>query len=174
MKEKDKNDIRMAEEFADIKRTRTDKHFLKTRPPAAKAVFTRADERVVLAESLAPISPEHETGEEQAFCRAGVSPSIFRKLRRGRLAVEDEYDLHGMTVAQAKEYLHDCLADARRRQRRCVRVIHGKGKGSGQRGPVLKIKVNAWLRNWTDVVAFCSARPVDGGTGALYVLLKKN
>lgn len=172
MSKKNKDDIRMDEEFADIKRTRTDKHFLQSRPPAPRPTFTRADERKVLEESLAPATQEADTGEEHTYCGNGVSASVFRKLRRGRLAVEDEFDLHGMTVAQAKEYLHDGLVEARRRNHRCVRVIHGKGKGSGQRGPVLKAKVDRWLRNWTDVVAFCSARPVDGGTGAMYVLLK--
>lgn len=174
MSKKSEDDIRMAEEFADIKRTRTDKRFLQSRPPPPRPTFTREDEREVLQESLAPMTPELETGEEHAYRGAGVSAAVFRQLRRGRVAVEEEYDLHGMTVAQAKDYLHDALVEARRRNRRCVRVIHGKGKGSGQRGPVLKLKVDRWLRNWTDVIAFCTARPVDGGTGAMYVLLKKN
>jgi DNA-nicking Smr family endonuclease len=50
-------------------------------------------------------------------------------------------------------------------------VIHGKGRGSGPRGPVLKHVVNHWLRRMDDVAAFATARPVDGGTGAVYVLL---
>ncbi|MFQ5981873.1 MAG: Smr/MutS family protein, partial [Woeseiaceae bacterium] len=60
------------------------------------------------------------------------------------------------------------------RGHRCVRVVHGKGLGSGERGPVLKRKVDKWLSEWDSVLAFVSARQVDGGTGACYVLLKKN
>lgn len=173
MSEKDKDKVRMEEEFADIKRTLTDKHFLRSSPPPPRPTFTRADERKVLEESLAPVPWQVETGEQTSYCAPGLPASVFRKLRRGRLAIEDEFDLHGMTVSQAKTYLHDSLLEARRRHLRCVRVIHGKGKGSGQRGPVLKASVDHWLRKWADVAAFCSARPVDGGTGAMYVLLRK-
>jgi DNA-nicking Smr family endonuclease len=54
----------------------------------------------------------------------------------------------------------------------CVRIIHGKGLRSRHKGPVIKTKVNTWLRQRDDILAFCSARPVDGGTGAIYVLLR--
>jgi DNA-nicking Smr family endonuclease len=57
----------------------------------------------------------------------------------------------------------------------CIRIIHGKGKRSrNNKGPVIKTKVNHWLRQRDDVLAFCSARPIDGGTGAIYVLLRRN
>ncbi|NIW87182.1 MAG: DNA mismatch repair protein MutS, partial [Gammaproteobacteria bacterium] len=65
------------------------------------------------------------------------------------------------------------LKGCRARQLRCVRVVHGKGHGSLHKLPVLKTKVQGWLRQRDEVLAFCSARPVDGGTGAVYVLLKK-
>ena len=82
-----------------------------------------------------------------------------------------QLDLHGLILAEAKQALRDFLARSLATQCRCVRIIHGKGRGSGARGPVLKQAVNVILRRTESVVAFCSARQVDGGTGAIYVLL---
>ena len=95
----------------------------------------------------------------------------MRKLARGNFAVQAEIDLHGLTVAEAKPRLKEFIEDSVRSHRRCVRVVHGKGLGSGTRGPVLKDSVNRWLRQWDAVLAFVSTRQVDGGTGAVYVLL---
>ena len=96
---------------------------------------------------------------------------VFRRLRRGQFAVAAEIDLHGLGRHAAHEALREFIAEAVERGQGCVRVIHGKGRGSGQRGPVLKHVVNHWLRRMDGVLAFASARPVDGGTGAAYVLL---
>ena len=98
--------------------------------------------------------------------------SVLRKLKRGQFAIEAEIDLHGL----GRHAAHDALAPvpattACCRGLRCVRVIHGKGLRSGPGGPVLKHVVNHWLRKFENVAAFASARPVDGGTGAVYVLL---
>ena len=98
---------------------------------------------------------------------------MLRKLRRGQFQIGPALDLHGMTVATAREALTRFLHAARREGRSCVRIIHGKGNGSRHRGPVLKLKINHWLRQRDEVLAFCSARPVDGGTGAIYVLLRR-
>lgn len=139
----------------------------------ARAALRRADDRRVLAESLglAAADLEVETGEDLVYRRAGVSEAILRRLRRGHYARRDELDLHGMTQAEARLAILGFLADASRQRLRCVSIIHGKGRGSGNRGPVLKTAVNRWLRRHDAVRAFCSARPADGGTGALYVLL---
>jgi DNA-nicking Smr family endonuclease len=85
--------------------------------------------------------------------------------------VQRELDLHGLTVVEAKAVLRRFLIRALEEQVRCVRIIHGKGLRSGHRGPVLKSTVAAVLRRTGAVLAFVSARPVDGGTGAVYVLL---
>ena len=95
----------------------------------------------------------------------------MRKLARGKYAVQAEIDLHGMTVEEARPRLADFIEYNARSGKSCVRVVHGKGLGSGQRGPVLKSSVNRWLRRWDYVLAFVSTRQVDGGTGAIYVLL---
>lgn len=116
---------------------------------------------------------ELETGEELWFARPGVPRSTLRRLRRGQYSFDLQLDLHGMTVATAREALAGFLREARLTANTCVRVVHGKGRGSPQGQPVLKRKLNHWLRQRDEVLAFCSARPVDGGTGAVYVLLKR-
>jgi DNA-nicking Smr family endonuclease len=145
------------------------------RPPRARprARFTRADRAAVLQESLssADADPQLAGGEELVFHRPPVQTTVLRRLRRGEYRVQREIDLHGLTVAEAKAALRQFLLAALEQQVRCVRIIHGKGLRSGQRGPVLKATVNAVLRRTGAVLAFVSARPVDGGTGAVYVLL---
>lgn len=147
-------------------------------PPAPKprAEFKRRDEREVLAETMTgsvAATLGTEAGDELVFARPGIPRATLRKLRRGTFAVQDEIDLHGLTQAQAQQALRDFLLEVRRRRVRCVRIVHGKGLGSGQRGPVLKNRVNAWLRQLDEVLAFCSAPARDGGTGAIYVLLRQ-
>jgi DNA-nicking Smr family endonuclease len=143
------------------------------RRPPPHARFTRADRLAVLQESLEGDAgdPELASGEELVFAREGVQIGVLRKLRRGQYRVQAEIDLHGLTVREAKEELRAFLAHALERHIRCVRVIHGKGLRSGHRGPVLKAAVSSVLRRVGPVLAYVSARQVDGGTGALYVLL---
>lgn len=170
-KDKFKN---MADAVAGVKPLVTDKLHIQVRPAAPRAAFTRADNQAVLEESLAaPDIADLETGEELFYRSPGVAESIFRKLRRGQLSISAELDLHGLNAKEAKQHLLEFMAEAGRYRYSCVRIVHGKGNRSGQRGPVLKNKVNRWLRRWSAVLAFCSARPVDGGTGAVYVLLRK-
>lgn len=143
----------------------------KRRP---RATSRRADEAAVLADSLRldAADLDVESGDELSFRRDGVAESVLRRLRRGDYAVRDEIDLHGMTQDEARGALAAFLAEAAHHGHRCLRVIHGKGRGSGHRGPVLKSAVNRWLRRHGAVRAFCSARRNDGGTGAAYVLLE--
>jgi DNA-nicking Smr family endonuclease len=146
------------------------------RKPAPKARFARADERAALRESLEADIDDTEThsGESLRFHRPSVGRRTMRRLARGNFSVQDEIDLHGMTVTEAKPRLTDFIERCAKEGRLCVRVVHGKGLGSGHRGPVLKQKVNRWLRQWDVVLAFVSTRQVDGGTGAIYVLLRQS
>ena len=116
---------------------------------------------------------EIETGDELLFIRPGIQKQILRKLRRGQFSVEKELDLHGMTVDVARQALSRFLAKCTIQHHRCIRIIHGKGHGSKEKQPILKVKLNYWLQQRDEVLAFCSARPVDGGTGAVYILLKR-
>jgi DNA-nicking Smr family endonuclease len=113
------------------------------------------------------------TGNETlSFQRAGVRIQTVRRLRRGLYPIESELDLHGLSQTAARQQLADFIAQSRGAGCRCVRIIHGKGYRSGARGPVLKVAVNLWLRRHLDVMAFVSARAIDGGSGAVYVLLR--
>jgi len=144
-------------------------------PPRARprARFTRADRAAVLRESLEPqgVDPEALTGEALAFHRPQIPAAVLRRLRRGDYRVQREIDLHGMTVVEAKLALREFLLRALEQHVRCVRIVHGKGLRSGPRGPVLKAAVSGVLRRTGAVLAYVSARAVDGGTGAVYVLL---
>ena len=143
--------------------------------PAPIPRFSEADEQQVLADMISDYfePADLETGEELYYRREGVQQAVLRKLRRGHFQVGAALDLHGMSVAAAKQALTIFLHDVRREDISCVRIIHGKGKGSRHRGPILKQKVNHWLRQRDEVLAFCSARAIDGGTGAVYVLLRR-
>ena len=144
-----------------------------SRKPKPRARFTRADRHAVLQESLSGDvdDPTLASGEDLAFHRGGLQSPILKKLRRGQYRVQAEIDLHGLNVADAKQALRAFLVEAITRDLRCVRVIHGKGLRSGHRGPVLKSAVSGLLKRTGAVVAYVSARQVDGGTGAVYVLL---
>jgi DNA-nicking Smr family endonuclease len=152
---------------------RSDTHIRKPKPaPIPKQ--TLQDEQQVLKESL-EVSLEAEdiqTGDSLSFCRAGIQKSIFKKLKKGQYNIGAELDLHGHTRPEAQIACAKFIQRARENNIRCVRIIHGKGFRSNNEGPKLKPMVNKWLQQRNEILAFCSARTVDGGTGAVYVLLK--
>ncbi|MEW8326697.1 MAG: Smr/MutS family protein [Candidatus Thiodiazotropha sp.] len=115
---------------------------------------------------------EIETGEVLDFARPGVQLRLMHDLRRGYLEIGAELDLHGLTVRHAREDLNRFLRACQQRDIRCLRIIHGKGYRSEGKQPVLKQKLNLWLRQRDEVLAFTSATRRDGGTGAVYVLLR--
>lgn len=171
---KDEDDDLFREAMRDVKRLQAPERTVEAPKPPAEARFRRADEQAVLQESLnvpQDAAALLGTGDEIGFRRPHVPEVVLQKLRRGHYAVDAEIDLHGLNAAQAKHALRDFLVDAVARHWRCVRVVHGKGRRSGPRGPVLKHVVVHWLQRSNHVLAFGSARAVDGGSGALYVLL---
>ena len=115
---------------------------------------------------------EVETQEFLLFTRPGLQQRVLADLKRGAIEVGLEVDLHGLTVEVARRVLAEFLTECGHRRVRCARNIHGKGIRSSERQPVLKQKVNYWLRLHLEVLAFCSATRRDGGTGAVYVLLR--
>jgi DNA-nicking Smr family endonuclease len=144
--------------------------------PRPLARFSRAERTAVLEESIgmpSPFDPVAETGDALLFRRAAISEPVFRQLRRGHYRVDGEIDLHGLTAAMVVPALRSFLADALNHDARVVRVIHGKGLRSGNRGPVLKLVASDYLRRVGAVLAFASAREVDGGSGAILVLLAR-
>jgi DNA-nicking Smr family endonuclease len=142
------------------------------RPVAAQRL---RDERDALKESLSdhiPWDSGIEAGDELSFARNGIGTQTLKKLRRGHWVVQGELDLHGLTSVEARAMLVEFLNRCRRRGLRCVRIIHGKGLRSPNREPVLKQKVAHWLMQRQEILAYCQARQVDGGGGAVMVLLK--
>ena len=105
------------------------------------------------------------------FFRSGIQHKMIRKMRTGEYHIEAKLDLHGMIVVDARDALARFIMDCQRRKLRQVLIIHGKGRANHD--PILKNKLNHWLRQTEDVLAFCSAKSKEGGTGALYVLLKQ-
>jgi DNA-nicking Smr family endonuclease len=107
---------------------------------------------------------------------AGLDPSLVRKLRHGEFAVQGHVDLHGMKRDEAKQEVERFLRSSRNAGKRCVLVVHGRGLHSKDQLPVLKDALRSWLstaRFARHVLAFATARPVDGGAGAVYVLLRR-
>ena len=152
-----------------------DKLLRKKQAPPPYPVQSHLDEHEALRESLAADWTAEdwlETGDEPSFLRPGLSRQVLRKLRSGAWVIQNQLDLHGLDRHEARVVLTDFLAGCIKRGTRCVRVIHGKGLGSKNREPILKVKVKHWLSQREDVLAYCQARPVDGGSGALVVLLK--
>jgi DNA-nicking Smr family endonuclease len=142
--------------------------------PRAIARFSRSGPAALLLETRQrPFDPgAADDAGFVAFKRPGVRDESLRRLRRGQIPVEGEIDLHGLARHAAHDALRAFLGMAIERRLRCVRVIHGKGLRSGSGGAVLKHGVNDWLSRIECVAAFASARPADGGTGAVYVLLR--
>lgn len=154
-----------------------DKHTRSRKPrPRPIAHFHRVDEEQALEQSR--YDPRHpdEFGSEPPleYVAPGIQKRLMRRLRRGTVPVQAVLDLHGLTRAEAHPLVAGFIDSSVARGFACVRIIHGKGLSSGPSGPVLKIAVARWLSRRQDVLAYCSARPVDGGTGAVYVLLRRS
>jgi DNA-nicking Smr family endonuclease len=145
----------------------------RARPPALP-LQRQLDEQAALVEALSDefdVESLLETDEALSFRRRGITQHVVTRLRRGDWHIQDQIDLHGLRRDEAREELSAFLRQSSRMGVRCVRVVHGKGHGSPGREPVLKQKVRGWLVQHNSVLAFVQARPVDGGSGAVVVLL---
>ena len=135
-----------------------------------------ADERAALREALSDevdVESLLLTDDGLSFRRPGLGPDVVARLRRGQWSIQAQIDLHGLRREEAREQLAAFVRDALQRGQRCVRVVHGKGLGSPGREPVLKAKVQRWLAQCTEVIAFTQATGPQGGAGALIVLLER-
>jgi DNA-nicking Smr family endonuclease len=143
-------------------------------PPAPIPVQLQLDEQAVMREA---ISDEFDgdalldTDEALSFRRPGIGVDVVRKLRRGAWRIQGQLDLHGLRRDDARDTLSQFIREAQKTGWRCVRVVHGKGLGSPGKTPVLKGRVQSWLIQKIEVLAFAQARPAEGGAGALVVLL---
>ena len=160
---------------ADARPIATDRIHHEPPPPPPIPRQRERDEQAALAESItAPdlLDLHLEGGDEAAWLRAGMSPNVLRDLRRGRWVVQAHLDLHGMNRDEARHHVGLFLAECLQHGQRCVRIVHGKGLGSPGREPVLKKLVLGWLSQRQEVLAFCQARPAEGGAGAVVALLR--
>lgn len=142
--------------------------------PAPHPHQRERDERAAMREALSDevdVESLLLTDDGLSYRRVGIGPDVPARLRRGQWALQGELDLHGLTREAARERLVAFLREAHRRGQRCVRVVHGKGNGSPGRQPVLKDKVQRWLAQRSEVIAFAQASGAQGGAGALLVLL---
>ncbi len=142
--------------------------------PQPVPVQHRLDEQAVMREALSDefdVETLLETDETLSFRRPGLGPDVVRKLRRGGWQLQGQFDLHGLRREDARQALADFIRQAHKNGWRCVRVVHGKGLGSPGKTPVLKGRVQSWLVQKKEVLAFVQARPAEGGAGALVVLL---
>lgn len=142
--------------------------------PEPRAVQFERDEQAALWQTLSDdmdIERLLDTDATLSYRRPGIGEDVTRKLRKGFWAIQEQIDLHGLRVEEAREALGEFFSQAVKKEFRCLRIIHGKGLGSVAKVPVLKVKVLRWLVQREEVLAFCQARPNDGGAGALIVLL---
>jgi DNA-nicking Smr family endonuclease len=146
----------------------------RPRPKPEPAQFERDESRVrdeLLAHAFDPAAIE--LGDEIHYLKPGQPARLLKQLRRGHFSVRGEIDLHEMTIAVARDAVRAFLDDAMARRDYCVRIIHGKGLRSRADGPVLKRMTATLLARRKDVLAYASARPAQGGTGAVIVLLAR-
>lgn len=150
------------------------KAILKKEPPQPIPVQRQRDEQAVLKEAISDefdVSSLLDTDAHLSYARPGIGADVTRKLRQGHWSIQRELDLHGLRTEAAREALGQFIREARKHGIRCVRVVHGKGLGSPGKTPVLKSRVQSWLVQKNEVLAFVQAKPADGGAGALVVLL---
>lgn len=147
-----------------------------TPKPKPEPLQFERDERAVRAELMTgEFDPGSiEQGDEIHYLKIGQAADILKRLRRGQYSIRAEIDLHQMTVTVARKAVTLFLNDAIKHRELCVRIVHGKGLRSASRGPVLKRMTERLLRQRNDVIAFSSALPAQGGTGAVLVLLQEH
>lgn len=163
------------QEMGDVRPLPQDRVHHESKRPSIRPKQLQASEASVLDELRdQPLDwSTAETGEELNYLAPGLQHKILKKLRRGHYSVGAELDLHHMNEEAARSSILSFIDEARQRHISCVRIVHGKGLRSRSDGPVLKRLTDSLLRRHSQVLAFTSAPPHDGGTGAVYVLLKK-
>ena len=174
MKDSDNDPDLFRESVGAVRRVKSDR--VNTRPPAPSPIPAqreRDESRVMDDLAHGPIDfSEVETGEEISYLRPGLQKRVLARLRRGHWHVQDQIDLHQMTLEVAGNEIRSFVEHAVGERMSCIKIIHGKGLRSGPAGPQIKRLTARLLSRHDRVAAFTSAPPHDGGTGAVYVLLR--
>ncbi len=163
-------------------KNRGKRRFTRTSQPKPPRLFAREEEAEALARLAELVAGYGRfdlsfSDEYVEGCVSGINPVILGKLRCGEFSYQDFVDLHGLNKSEAREKVARFLHESVRKGYRCVLIVHGRGLHSDNKEPVLKSYIKSWLCRGhigRMVLAFSSARPCDGGTGALYVLLRKH
>jgi len=151
-----------------LKKTQRDLQSTLNRRQAAIAVDTK-DSNHLSDDHVEMVDPQ----EVLSYRSNGLQDGVFRKLRRGKYPLDARLDLHRKTVDQARTEVFRFIDDAKKYDLRTLIILHGKGEKEAKPA-LLKSWINKWLRELDDVLAYCSAQQFDGGTGAVYVMLKKS
>jgi len=138
-----------------------------------QAATVRSDQALVIDGLSDQFVIDVGAEDELMWRRDGVQESQIRKLKLGQIAFEGSLNLHGMSVEKARETLWAFIAEATKLEVRCVRVTHGKAARIDGKRPMIKSHVNTWLRQHAQVLGFTSCQARHGGTGAVYVMLKR-
>jgi len=160
----------------EVKPVANDRVATTRKKPAPRPLQFERDEQQVMRDAMRDDrDPDSlDSAEQLSYARAGVQRRVMKKLRNGYYAIRAELDLHGMTQAEARLAMIEFIDSQNSSSpHSCVKIVHGKGQRNAQGQAVLKTFVAAWLRQRREILAYHSARPAHGGTGALYVLLRR-
>ena len=146
----------------------TSRHFYKKMPPKPVPLFLKTPIDADNIDWVDPVTLSHIANH----IKPGYSPKLLKNLRKGRYRCNSELDLHGYNRDEAREALFLFLQEAKRYQDECVCIVVGKGLRSKENVPVLQTLVKSWLMQANDVIAFSEAPLSQGGSGAIFVLLK--
>ena len=160
-------------EMAGVTPLKPDNKVKHRKKPVAAPVHTASDDDFLADDVFSDNEIIEECPDILSFSRSGLQYSVLKKLRQGKFPIEHELDLHGLTVEQARRELQAFLGECEAMGIRHAIIVHGKGFRSKEK-PVIKPMVNRWLREVDNVLAFHSAQPRDGGSGAVYILFRKS
>jgi len=173
-KSKDNNDLQFfREQMHDVEPINSDRVEHSVKKPKIRPVKQAHEAK---ANDELQFSTEHvpECEVILRFERPGLQKPLLKKFRQGKMLIEASLDLHGYTAEQARTAMIRFMQQCHQEQIKIACIVHGKGFGSNGKQPVIKPLVNKWLRELPEVLAFSSAQPKDGGTGAVYVMLRKD
>ena len=142
---------------------------LQRQKDAVTARDAEGEERIMTLGEVPTVDPNATL----AWKQDGVQQGVFDKLRKAEYPIEGQLDLHHKTVKEARLAVWEFLQSAQENGWRCVLIAHGRGEQSPTPAR-LKSFVQHWLTGLPLAIAFHSALPRQGGTGATYVLVQKS